>query len=230
MKYLSIALVVFLMTANIFAQNQNTRAGFATIKEVTGTVEVKAPGSANFIPAKTGDRVANAAIISTGFKSTAVLETGSSAIRVQPLTRLSLETLLDMNNAGSETANLELRTGRVRVDVNPPAGNRANFNVQTPSSTASVRGTNFEMDSSNLKVNEGTVRFGAASGAQGAIVIAGQNARVNTVTGKTVNSFDTAEINRALPAMPGEGSLSAGGASKPKAEGRLVAEIILESK
>jgi len=227
MKHLTIALVVFLLTASIFAQNLNAQASSATIKEITGTVELKAPGSANYRPARVGDRVGNATIISTGFKSTAVLETGSSTITIRPLTNLSLETIMS-NKEGTRTedTNLELRTGRVRVDVSPPAGNRANFNVQSPSSTASVRGTNFEMDSMNLKVNEGTVRFGG--GGQPVIVIANQNSFVNTETGKAVNSFDAGEQNRALPAMPGEGSVP--GTLRPRAEGLFVADIILDNK
>jgi len=226
MKHLTVALVVFFATVNIFAQTQNAQAGFATIKEIAGTVELKRPGSANYVHASVGDRVANATIISTGFRSSAVLDTGSSTITVRPLTNLSLETIMDTGNA--ETTNLELKTGRIRVDVNPPTGSRTNFNVQSPSSTASVRGTNFEMDFMNLKVNKGTVQLGSAASDQPVVVIAGQSSWVDAETGKAINSYDAGELNRALPAMPGQGSMP--GATRSQTKGLFAADITLISK
>ncbi|MCL2758913.1 MAG: FecR family protein [Treponema sp.] len=222
MKRLAIVLIIFLMAASLFAQNQS-----AVIKELTGTVELKAPGAANWTAARVGDRVGNATIISTGFKSTALLDTGSSTIMVRSLTNLSLENIINMENTEA-TTNLELRTGRVRVDVAPPSGSRVNFNVQTPSSTASVRGTNFEMDFMNLRVNEGTVRFSSAAGGQPVIVIGGQSSFVDSETGKAVNSFDAGDSNRALPPLPGQGSMP--GALRPLGEGFFVTDMTLESK
>jgi hypothetical protein len=45
------------------------------------------------------------------------------------------------------------------VDVNPPAGTKASLSVNSPTATASVRGTSFEFDTRNLRVNSGTVHF-----------------------------------------------------------------------
>ncbi|MDR2730531.1 MAG: FecR domain-containing protein [Treponema sp.] len=42
-----------------------------------------------------------------------------------------------------ETLNVNLQTGRVRVDVKPPAGTKASTTVKGPEATASVRGTIF---------------------------------------------------------------------------------------
>jgi len=136
---------------------------------------------------------------------------------------MSLATIMDADN--TESTNLDLRAGRVRVDVSPPAGTRANFSVQSPSTTASVRGTNFEMDSTNLRVNEGTVMFGSTTSAQPVVVIGGQTTWVNTETGRIVNTFDAGEINRALPVMPGQGSVP--GTLRPQAEGQFVGDVIL---
>ena len=221
MKRLTLVLIILLTAANLFAQTQG-----AVIKELTGTVELKAPGSANWVQARVGDRVGNATIISTGFKSNAVLDTGSSTIMVRSLTNLSLENIINRDNTETST-NLELRTGRVRVDVAPPAGNRVNLNVQTPTSTASVRGTNFEMDSINLSVSEGTVVFGSSSGGQPVQVTAGQRALVDADTGKVISTFDAEELNRALPLMPGEEAMP--GALRSQREGIVIAEITLQS-
>jgi hypothetical protein len=125
------------------------------IAEFSGTVELKTARSSSFVPAKTGDVVAADTIVSTGFRSTAVIKVGSTTIAVRPLTRLSLAEI--RSESGSETVKVDLQAGRVRVDVKPPAGTRANTSVQSPSATASVRGTSFEFDARNLKVYEGTV-------------------------------------------------------------------------
>jgi hypothetical protein len=133
-----------------------------TIKELTGEVELKAAGKSAFTTARAGDKIARDTIISTGFKSTAVIEVGSSVITVRPLTRLSLAEI--QSSAGTDTLNVSLQTGRVRVDVKPPAGTKANTTVQGPSATASVRGTSFDFDTVKLSVNEGRVAFRGASG------------------------------------------------------------------
>jgi len=59
---------------------------------------------------------------------------------------------------------MSLQSGRVRVDVNPPAGSKASVSVSSPSATASVRGTSFYFDTMNVRVREGTVAFKGNTG------------------------------------------------------------------
>jgi len=134
----------------LFAQN-------GVIKELSGTVELKPAGTSDFIPAKAGDPVAKDTIVSTGFKSSALIQMGSSLITARPLTRLSLAEL--SSSGGTEVINVSLQTGRVRVDVDPPAGTRTSMAVRGPSATASVRGTSFEFDTYSLNVLKGKVAF-----------------------------------------------------------------------
>jgi len=129
----------------------------AVIKDLTGTVELKLSGSSDFIPASAGAEVAQDTIISTGFKSTALVQAGSAVITVRPLTRLSLTEI--QASQGAESLNMNLQAGKVRVDVNPPAGTKASLSVSSPTATASVRGTSFEFDTRNLRVHSGTVQF-----------------------------------------------------------------------
>jgi hypothetical protein len=152
--------LVFMVLLLAIVYGISAQAG--TIKELTGDVELKAAGKSTFTTARTGDKVARDTIISTGFKSTAVIEVGSSVITVRPLTRLSLAEI--QSSAGTDTLNVSLQTGRVRVDVKPPAGTKANTTVQGPSATASVRGASFDFDTVKLSVNEGKVAFRGASG------------------------------------------------------------------
>ena len=72
------------------------------------------------MPARIGDQVSEDTVVSTGFKSTALIEVGSALLAVRPLTRLTLTEI--SASAGNETLNVNLAAGRVRVDLNPPAG------------------------------------------------------------------------------------------------------------
>jgi len=144
------------------AFSQNAKQMTGVIRELSGEVELKSAGNSAFVKAKAGDTVAADTVISTGFKSTAIIEIGSSSITVRPLTRLSLAEIQSISD--TETLNVKLQTGRVRVDVKPPAGTKANSTVQGPDATASVRGTSFEFDTFNLKVYEGAVAFQGRKG------------------------------------------------------------------
>jgi len=197
MKYLILFLIIIKTGAFAFAQT-------AVIREVTGTVELKRSANADWTPANPGDRLNKDTIVSTGFKSTAVIETGNSVIVVRPVTRLSLEALIGMNE--SQTVNVNMQAGRIRVDVNPTAASRSDFSVQTPSSVASVRGTSFEQDSENIEVSEGVVRFETAADvpANPVLVTANQSSWIDSDTGKPVKAVDAAVIKRRLPRLPGE--------------------------
>jgi hypothetical protein len=134
---------------------------FAEIRELSGTVEIQTAGG-HWTPARAGDKLGKSALISTGFKSTALLAVGNSTLVVRPLTRLSIEELA--RSQGDEEVNVFLRTGRVRAEVKAPEGRKTQFSVRSPSATASVRGTAFNFDTQNLSVSEGTVRFSGANG------------------------------------------------------------------
>ncbi|MDR2730076.1 MAG: FecR family protein [Treponema sp.] len=207
-----------------FLSAQNTEA---VIKEMTGTVELKRSGSADWVSAKAGDRIGKDTVVSTGFKSTAILSAGNSTIVVRPLTRLSLAELISQNE--TETINVSLTTGRVRVEVNPPAGGRANFTVQTPSSTASVRGTAFEMNTVNIQVLNGAVNYSPASGTfnRTVTVNSGQESWTDAVTGDAVHPMTAAEIKRALPSLAGQPPAYGGGRLEISG-GTLALEITLE--
>jgi len=172
------------------------------ISEITGTVELKRAGGSAFVPAQTGDAVAADTIISTGFRSTAVIKVGSSTIAVRPLTRLSLAEIT--SESDSETLKVDLQAGRVRVDVKPPVGTRTSAVVQSPNATASVRGTVFEFDTINLSVNEGTVIL-QGSDHIGMPVVAGGTSYVNS-NGRAIDPLNIRRQSLTPPAPVGTGS------------------------
>jgi cobalamin biosynthesis protein CbiD len=90
------------------------------------------------------------------------------------------------------------------VDVKPPAGTKANVNVQSPSATASVRGTSFEFDTFNLKVNEGMVAFQGKKGV-GILIPAGMASSIDD-NDKAIDPLEAGipETQKSLrrPSMP----------------------------
>ena len=192
--------ILFVLTLVFFATTSFAQNG--VIKELVGTVEIKAAGSANFVAATAGAQVAQDTVISTGFRSSAIIEVGSSIITVRPLTRLSLTEI--QTTAATENINVNLQAGRVRVDVNPPAGARANLSVTGPTATASVRGTSFEVDTRNVFVGHGIVSFrGNNSRTQEFVVFGGDTSSVTP--GGTVQDPITTAINAISPPRPDAG-------------------------
>jgi hypothetical protein len=178
----------------LFAQE----AGGAYIREYAGTVEVKAPGAASWTAAQTGQRITRNTMISTGFRSTALIVLENSTLIVRPLTRLSIEEILNIQ--GNETVRIGLQTGRIRADVKPPVGGRTDFTVRSPTATASVRGTSFDFDGVNLRVDEGLVHVTGGDGTA-VYVGAGHEAASDPRTGKTAGATEMAKAKLA-PALP----------------------------
>jgi hypothetical protein len=91
--------------------------------------------------------------------------------------------------------------------VNPPAGGKANFTVQSPMATASVRGTSFEMNTVHIQVRKGAVHYQSASGMvnnRPVIVTTGQESWIDGRTDSAVHPAAAAEITRNLPVLPGQ--------------------------
>jgi len=210
MKRILIFLLLTGVVLGAFAQS-------GTIQELTGEVELKPAGTAVFSQASVGAVINLDTIISTGFRSTAIIAVGSSVITVRPLTRLTLTEI--QSSAGTETINVNLQAGRLRVDVKPPAGTKANFTVQSPSATASVRGTSFDIDIMNTKVLEGKVAYGKNNGKPSQIPAGFQS---NSGTwGKVEDYFTVSSSNLQTPVPVGTGSTWSKGNSFSASEAEL---------
>jgi hypothetical protein len=185
---------VLLLTSAVLASAQST----ALVREIRGTVEIKAPGAAEWKAAVTGQTLEKTALVSTGFRSTALIAIGNSLITVRPLTRLSLEEII-LNQEG-EQVTLNLRAGRIRADVKPPAEGKTDFSIRTPAVTASVRGTVFDFDGTRLAVEEGRVHLGGQT-VTGAYVGAGHSTAVAPETGTTAAVIEGVKEGL-MPALP----------------------------
>jgi len=186
-KIIFTAFFITMVVFGAFCQN-------GIIRELTGEVELKRSGASAFVPASTGDIVSSNTVVSTGFRSTAIISIGNSVITVRPLTRLTLAEIQSAEN--TENVNVNLQSGRVKVEVKPPTGIKTNLSVQSPSVTASVRGTTFEMDTHNLNGIEGKILLSGAYGA-GVLVTGGNSSYVNidgTVCDPAINAEQSVQL------------------------------------
>lgn len=92
--------------------------------------------------------------INTGFGASAQVTAGDSRISLQPMTRITLDALSAQE--GQQETSLFLRIGSVTADVDSSRGVQ-DFSVVAPHATASVRGTSFTFDGTNVRVHSGSV-------------------------------------------------------------------------
>jgi len=187
------------------------------IRELTGDVELKLSGTSAFVPARTGNQVAQDTIVSTGFRSTAIIAVGSTVITVQPLTRLSLAEI--SSSQDSDRLNINLQAGRIRVDVKPAAGTTANTTVRSPNATASVRGTSLKMDAMNMEVLEGKVAYEGNDGFQ-TLLLGGKKGAIN-MDGSAADPIGMA-VSSLMPSAPegyGDSGEKSGSPESPLSDG-----------
>jgi hypothetical protein len=210
MKRMIAGLLLVWGAVSVFAQE-------AHIQEVNGTVEIKGPGETQWKAARQGQRLERGAMISTGFRSGALIVIGNSKLRVQPLSRLSVEELAA--GGKDEKVDINLRAGQVRATVQPPPGGQTAFTVRSPMATASVRGTEFEFDGLRLRVEEGRVHMSGNDGG-GTYVGAGHIGRVDSESGRVAGAGETAreELAPPLPAGLGNAQEAAPKAAPVRAE------------
>ena len=142
--------LLVLISAGLSAQSQ------AVIKEIAGKVEIRV-GTGSWQAARSGGAVPTGAYISTGFNSTAVLDLAGSLLRVNPLTRMQIQELIEKE--GTLSTKLFLRVGKVKAEVKSVEGLTQDFKLRSPVSTAAVRGTDFEFDGVTVTVINGKVSF-----------------------------------------------------------------------
>lgn len=134
----------------------------AYAEEVDGQVEVSINGGP-WTDLEAGDAVPIDSRISTGFGSEALLAVGESAvIRVKALTRMQIDELVA--EEGVERSELTLEVGRIDGEVTRSEERPTEFELRSPTATASVRGTSFSFDGQSLSVTEGSVALVDAYG------------------------------------------------------------------
>ena len=142
-KLICLFLFSFLIGTFSFASNE-----VAVVNSVVGKVEIQL--NDNWIQIKNGDILTPGTVISTGFRSSAVLYIGKSLIEVRALTRLTIEEIVEQNQNYNTTMFLD--AGNIKADIKKSDNKRVGFKVRTSVATASVRGTSGEIYSDGTLV------------------------------------------------------------------------------
>lgn len=142
--------LVLLLLVSIFSISFSFAAStdVAIVNSVVGKVEIQVNES--WIQVKNGDILSSGSVISTGFKSSAVLYIGDSLIEVRALTRLTIEEIVEQNQNYNTTMFLD--AGSIKADIKKSENKRVGFKVRTTVATASVRGTSGEIYSDGTLV------------------------------------------------------------------------------
>lgn len=123
---------------------------FVEIQELKGAVEVKATPQDNWKAAEKGMRVTQDGEIKTGKESTAVLlldeqgATGKIDVTPNSWLRIAEMTYSGVGDEKVKKTMLDLALGQVLVQAEKLKG-ESSFQVRTPTSTTSVRGTVFDV-------------------------------------------------------------------------------------
>ena len=142
-KLICLFLFSFLIGTFSFASNE-----VAIVNSVVGKVEIQL--NENWVQIKNGDILTPGTVISTGFRSSAVLYIGKSLIEVRALTRLTIEEIVEQNQNYNTTMFLD--AGNIKADIKKSDNKRVGFKVRTSVATASVRGTSGEIYSDGTLV------------------------------------------------------------------------------
>ncbi len=155
LNYKSLVLIAVLLVVSIpvFALE-------GVVVSSTGKVEVQT--ATGWAPLKIGDEIQSGRVISTGFRSQAIIQVAGSSIVINQLSRLTLEQLTETNEAHESEVFIDL--GSISADVQTSQNKRVGFVVNTPVATASVRGTAFDMGLAVIRVGRGQVDFKGARG------------------------------------------------------------------
>lgn len=128
-------------------------ANTATVVSTVGKVEVSRNNV--WVALTENEVVREGEVISTGFKSEAIIKYKGSVMKLGPLTRITLEKLATSDT--KDDVSVFLNTGAVRSTVNHSENKRVSYTVRNPIAVASVRGTEFIFAGNEIRCFDGAV-------------------------------------------------------------------------
>lgn len=122
-----------------------------TIKSVKGDVEIQPTGGV-WEKASSGDKLKEGTLLSTGFGAEAqLILADNSAVTVYQLTQLKIDKFF--REKAKVKTDLNLNIGKVRAQVQRVGEELSDFNVVTPTSVVSVRGTGMDVSQTDRGTN-----------------------------------------------------------------------------
>ncbi|MEW5692256.1 MAG: FecR family protein [Candidatus Hydrogenedentota bacterium] len=113
-----------------------------TVLEIKGDVEIKLPKGKWQVPTQ-NMILPEGTEISTGYNSSIKLKSQNSHMEVKPLTQIKIDKNSIEN--GVYNTHIKLDFGKVSAKIDKLEGTKNEFNVQTPTAVAGVRGTEEEI-------------------------------------------------------------------------------------
>ncbi|MFP3960092.1 MAG: hypothetical protein ACLFUX_07970 [Spirochaetaceae bacterium] len=200
-------------------------AGFAqvtaVVEQASGKVEVRPDGASGWEPVEEGAEIERGTTLSTGFNSEARLRIAESVIEVEALTRMTLEELVE--DADSVSTDVFVGVGRTNSSVESAEGVENDFEMRSPNTTASVRGTEFSFDTRRTDVTDGTVTVANFLG-RSTSVPEGGSAQVQEF-GSMEDVRQTFLGDSSVDTRPGEDEDSGGGGRKQASTATVVITI-----
>lgn len=164
-KLFAVSIFLFLTAGHIFAAE-------GVVSYVKGKVEVQRNNT--WVALNVGDKVSQSETINTGFQSEAKIKLMDSVLYLGPVTRVTLETL--KSSSETDKVNIYLATGATRSKVEHDDARRVNYTVRTAVAVASVRGTDWTINSfGNIACYEGGVAVSLISALKSALSYAANN-------------------------------------------------------
>ncbi len=197
----------------------------AVVKQMSGKVEVQLPGQA-WAPAAVAMVLPNGTSVSTGFGSKLVLGIGLTQVTVNPLTRMLLEDIVKRQSTNS--ASMTLKVGKVYAQVKSAEGEKTEFTLKGPASTAAVRGTEFGYDGYVLQVTEGVVQFFNLLSQMrpvGAGETSGTNGDTTPTSGEQNESGNSLVTGASSGGLLAEGGGGGGGFTPPATTGTFTVSV-----
>ena len=186
-------IVAALATSVIFSAS----AIEAKVISVKGKVQVQS--GTEWIAVNAGDIIQKGAVISTGFKSEAVLRIKDSTVTLAPLTRITVEQLAETPT--KDETQMYLDSGNVSFNVKKSENKRVGFKVRTPAATASVRGTAGTVTAGGaISATEGLIAVGPAETSSPAV--AGEPTSNVPAEGESTTFTSTTDVGGSVAEVP----------------------------
>ncbi len=158
---LGIVLFIVLGTSGGFAGSGRALGAATTVTIISGDIQVRHGSTGSFVSATDGEVLVAGDTVRSGDGARAVLTYfEGSTVSVEPNTELTIETASSFAD-GSTVVVMQQAIGRTWHVVTKLTSGNSRYEVRTPASTASVRGTTFQVETDGertvVTTTEGTV-------------------------------------------------------------------------
>lgn len=186
-----------------FPRDRGISAAVAATLAILNTDITAQKGSADFAPALDGDLLASGDVVKSSQDGRAVLTFfDGSTLTIDPGSIVTVTTLNRVGDGGIQVA-IEQTLGRTWASVAKLKTPDSKFEVKTPTSTASVRGTAFETVVQQLPDGTTSVTYKADDGQLIVTAAAGGQTTVDAATQVTINQNQTApQSSTPIPPSP----------------------------